>query len=138
MAASHSKRNSVRVTDSALAISSANRLKDGSNGHIGDVSLSYCPTAAISPFRSRDRTTPVTLPNLRHCTIGYNYPPVKRNYAYDAAPRVGPEPPRVPFLRLQGRWLHQAGFAIGTPLRVLVTPGRLVLEVDEGTLCAFS
>ena len=75
MAASHSKRNSVRVTDSAPAISSANRSKDGSNGHIGDVSLSYCSTAAISLFRGRDRTTQVALPKLRHCTIGYNYPP---------------------------------------------------------------
>ncbi|MDE2450111.1 MAG: SymE family type I addiction module toxin [Gammaproteobacteria bacterium] len=39
----------------------------------------------------------------------------------------------MPFLRLQGRWLHKAGFAIGTPVRILVTPGRLVLEVEERT-----
>jgi hypothetical protein len=38
------------------------------------------------------------------------------------------------FSSAQG-WLHQAGFAIGAPVRVLVTPGRLVLEVDnEGEL----
>lgn len=29
---------------------------------------------------------------------------------------------------------HKAGFTIGTPLRVLVTPGRLVLEVDHGNV----
>lgn len=123
MAVSHSIPKSVPVTDSAPAISS--------NGHIGEVSLSYCPTAAISPFRARNRTTPVALPKLRHCTVGYNHPHVKRNYAFPTAPRLGPEPRRVPFLRLQGHWLHQAGFAIGAPVRILVTPGRLVLEVDE-------
>ena len=133
MAAVHSKRNSVRVTRSAPEISSANTSKDVSNGHFGDVSPSYYPTAAISPFRARNRTAPVALPKLRHCTMGYNFPCVKRNYASDFAPRIGPEPPPVPFLRLQGRWLHRAGFAIGTPLRVLVTPGRLVLEVDRVT-----
>lgn len=37
----------------------------------------------------------------------------------------------MPFLPLRGRWLHRAGFAIGTRVRVLVTPGRLVLEVDD-------
>lgn len=133
MAVSHSIRKSVRVTDSAPAISSANLSKDVSNDHIGDVSLSYCPTAAISPLRIRNRTTPVALPRLRYCTMGYNHPYVRRNYAFPNAPRLGPEPPRVPFLRLQGRWLHRAGFAIGTPVRILVTPGRLVLEVDEKT-----
>jgi hypothetical protein len=37
----------------------------------------------------------------------------------------------MPFLRLQGRWLDQAGFAIGAEVRVEVTPGRLVIEVLE-------
>ena len=36
--------------------------------------------------------------------------------------------PAMPFLRLQGRWLHQAGFTIGTPVRVAVAPGLLALE----------
>jgi hypothetical protein len=131
MAASHSKRKSVGATDSSAAISSANPSKDVSNDHIGDVSLSYCPTATISPFRDRNRTTPVSLPKLRRCTMGYNHPYVKPNWAYPTAPRPEPDPPPVPFLRLQGRWLLQAGFAIGTSVRVLVTPGRLVLEVDD-------
>ena len=38
--------------------------------------------------------------------------------------------PSVSFLRLQGRWLERAGFAIGASVRVLVTKGRLVLEVE--------
>jgi len=133
MAGSHSIRKSVRVTDSASAISSANPLKDPSNDRIGDVSQSYCPTPAASPIRARNERTPVAPPQLRHCTVGYLHPYLRPNYAYPTAPRRTPEPPPVPFLRLQGRWLHQAGFAIGTPLRVFVTPGRLVLEVDGGT-----
>ena len=133
MADVHSKRNSVRVTRSAPAISSANASKDVSKDHIGDVSSSYSPSAATSPFPARNTTAPVALPKLRHCTMGYSSPYPKRNYTSDLAPRMGPEPSPVPFLRLQGRWLHKAGFAIGTPLRVLVTPERLVLEVDHGT-----
>jgi hypothetical protein len=37
----------------------------------------------------------------------------------------------MPFLRLQGRWLDQAGFAIGTDVCVRVERGRLVLEVID-------
>jgi hypothetical protein len=38
----------------------------------------------------------------------------------------------MPFLRLQGRWLGEAGFAIGCSVRVAVAPGLLVLELlDE-------
>jgi len=35
----------------------------------------------------------------------------------------------MPFLRLRGRWLDQAGFPIGAPVRVEVSAGRLVVEV---------
>jgi hypothetical protein len=43
--------------------------------------------------------------------------------------RLG-RPPRAPApsLRLQGRWLDQAGFAIGSKVRVDALPGRLVIE----------
>jgi toxic protein SymE len=40
-------------------------------------------------------------------------------------------PLRMPSLRLQGRWLDQAGFAIGADVHVQVEPGRLVLEVID-------
>jgi type I toxin-antitoxin system toxin SymE len=39
--------------------------------------------------------------------------------------------PSMPTLRLQGRWLERAGFAIGARVCVQVMPGRLVLEVIE-------
>lgn len=34
----------------------------------------------------------------------------------------------VPLLRLRGRWLDAAGFPIGTPVKVVVSIGRLVVE----------
>ena len=36
--------------------------------------------------------------------------------------------PSMPVLRLQGRWLDEAGFAIGMQVGVQVMRGRLVLE----------
>ena len=37
----------------------------------------------------------------------------------------------VPLLRLQGAWLERAGFAIGVPVKVHVSSGRLVIEAVE-------
>ena len=37
--------------------------------------------------------------------------------------------PPMPFLRLNGRWLDAAGFAIGADVRVEVSSGRLVIEL---------
>ena len=37
----------------------------------------------------------------------------------------------VPMLRLRGTWLKRAGFAIGVPVTVRVSEGRLVIEVAE-------
>jgi hypothetical protein len=42
----------------------------------------------------------------------------------------------MPFLHLQGRWLDRAGFTIGTNVRVLVSPGRLILEVTDSESAA--
>jgi hypothetical protein len=41
--------------------------------------------------------------------------------------------PPAPFLRLKGRWLDQAGFTIGSKVRVAVKPGRLVIETVSET-----
>ena len=41
---------------------------------------------------------------------------------------VGDHLPSVPFLRLQGRWLEEAGFPKGTKVRVNVTSGCLVIQ----------
>lgn len=129
MAGSHSKRNSTRVADSACAIPSANPPKDLPNAPIGGVSQSYCPKEAISPVPARNARMPAAVPQLRHWTVGYRHRHPKYTFPHGARRR--PEPPPVPFLPLQGRWLHQAGFTIGASVRVLVTAGRLVLEVDD-------
>ena len=37
----------------------------------------------------------------------------------------------VPWIRLRGKWLAQAGFAIDAPITVQVDQGRLVLTVED-------
>ena len=37
----------------------------------------------------------------------------------------------MPFLRLQGRWLDRACFAVGADAQAQVKPGRLVIEVID-------
>ena len=39
----------------------------------------------------------------------------------------------IPFLRLRGRWLDQAGFTVGSEVRVAVARGLIALEVIEPT-----
>ena len=64
--------------------------------------------------------------DLRHFTVGYR--PVDSR---SRAPSPRPVLPRMPSVRLTGRWLDRAGFAIGTAVRVEVSRGRLVLEAIE-------
>lgn len=63
--------------------------------------------------------------NARRLTVSRQYPESRA-----ARPRTLPTAP-MPFLRLQGRWLDQAGFAIGANVQVVVSRGRLVVEVIE-------
>ena len=48
---------------------------------------------------------------------------LKVNYLSKLHPQVD-----VPYLRLHGWWLHNAGFTIGRTLKVEVSEGRLVIE----------
>jgi Toxin SymE, type I toxin-antitoxin system len=64
--------------------------------------------------------------DLRHFTVGYR--PVDSR---SKAPSPRPVLPRMPFVRLTGRWLDRAGFRIGTAVRVQVRPGLLVIEAIE-------
>lgn len=61
----------------------------------------------------------------RCLTISRSYPECRATWST--------EPPRgpMPFLRLQGRWLDGAGFAVGAKVRVQVERGRLVVEVID-------
>ena len=65
--------------------------------------------------------------HARRLTVSRHYP--ERRAARPARLRAIPTP--MPFLRLQGRWLDQAGFVIGANVRVEVAAGRLVLEVID-------
>ncbi len=58
----------------------------------------------------------------RRLTISRIHPEWRGSYL-----RRRPEP--IPLLRLQGRWLHQAGFVIGAAVTVTVGCGELVLTV---------
>jgi hypothetical protein len=61
----------------------------------------------------------------RRLTVSRHYPASRSARAHHL-----PGAP-MPFMRLQGRWLDEAGFAIGANVRVQVAAGRLVLEVVE-------
>lgn len=37
----------------------------------------------------------------------------------------------VPFLRVQGKWMEEAGFHVGQQVHVEVQPGRLILTVED-------
>jgi toxic protein SymE len=60
-------------------------------------------------------------PKPRHLTIGYH----KHDQRHDGR-RVCTR--TVPFLRMSGEWLEQAGFNVGARVRVHVDQGRLVIE----------
>jgi hypothetical protein len=59
----------------------------------------------------------------RHLTVSRHYPESRAAPSRPAAP--------MPFLRLRGRWLDNAGFTIGANVRVEVAAGRLVVEVID-------
>lgn len=59
-------------------------------------------------------------PKPRRLTIGYHYYDQSRD-GFWAPPRT------VPFLRLGGDWLQQAGFEIGQRVQVCVTSRRIVI-----------
>lgn len=63
--------------------------------------------------------------NSRRLTISSRYPEIRTRRAEYV--RAVP----MPFLRLQGRWLDQAGFPIGAQVRVEVDRGRLIVEVID-------
>ena len=46
----------------------------------------------------------------------------------ESAPPSNSRPIAAPCLRLAGKWLEKAGFAIGAKVRVDVSQGRLVIE----------
>jgi toxic protein SymE len=70
-----------------------------------------------------------TLPAIPELSISSNPPPP----ATFASRRVTVSSigPSTPHLRLRGHWLEQAGFPVGTPVRVEVSERRLIVEAVE-------
>ena len=72
-------------------------------------------------------STPRATLDDRLLTVGDYLPSERlRPGAKSLADMTTPSP--VPFLRLQGRWLEEAGFPKGTKVRVNVTSGCLVIK----------
>ncbi len=69
---------------------------------------------------ARDSTQMSALdPQIRRLTVSYGARTVREPDGSSAP---------APMLRLQGTWLKRAGFAIGVPVAVQVSSGRLVIE----------
>ena len=62
----------------------------------------------------------------RTLTVSSLYPAPSSSRPWPTPRRSRAQEP-VPFLRLSGRWLEAAGFAIGAKVRVQVNPDRLVV-----------
>lgn len=56
---------------------------------------------------------------------------VSRTHVESRARSPRPVLTPIPQLRIQGRWLDQAGFTIGANVRVVVAHGLLALEVID-------
>ena len=82
--------------------------------------------APAQPSISRDSTQKLTpIVPIRRYTVSYGPRQVR---GLDGRPMLAPR------LCLQGAWLERAGFAIGVPVTVRVSSGRLVIEVTEPAL----
>ncbi len=63
----------------------------------------------------------------RHLKVSYMKSESRSGEPAGLRPQLSPKP----YVRLLGRWLDEAGFAIGSDIRVEVSAGRLVLEVVD-------
>ncbi|WP_081262457.1 SymE family type I addiction module toxin [Ralstonia solanacearum] len=52
----------------------------------------------------------------------------QRNWSVPA--HLRPESPRLPWIKLAGRWIEQAGFTPGQRVRVVVEHGRMIIAAD--------
>jgi hypothetical protein len=66
----------------------------------------------------------IAIPIWQAKVLSIGYPPLKSNPGSGAYRNV-------PWIKLRGHWLEQAGFAIGTPYTIEVYDGKLVFIVDE-------
>jgi hypothetical protein len=77
---------------------------------------------------STGKARPVKTPNNRYLTVDkfyHYYTPGK-----DAPPGTSNRSVAVPCIYFKGRWLEQAGFRIGSMVKIQVRPGRLILTTQ--------
>lgn len=77
----------------------------------------------------KGNTRPGKTPTEKRLTVGklyYYYPPRK-----DAPPGTSNCPVKVPWIQMKGRWLEELGFTVGAPVKVCISPGRLVLTLAQ-------
>ena len=80
-------------------------------------------SAPAQDLLSRDSTQMSAQdPQIRRLTVSYGARTVREPDGSSAP---------APMLRLQGAWLKRAGFAIGVPVMVRVSAGRLVIDASE-------
>src|SRR6185437_285318 len=94
-----------------------------------------CKNSSLSGVASADAVATKPLLGLSTATPADTSPsarPAVRTFAHRRM-TVGYIGPSVPYLRMQGWWLDRAGFGAGTPVRVEVSEGRLILEAVEQT-----
>ena len=91
--------------------------KDSPHGH----QRHHTPHARTLRSDSRHRP-PLIQTRARRLTVGSLPAPW---------PESSPRPDLLPYLRMHGRWLEQAGFAVGAKIRVRVEHHRLILEVQD-------
>jgi hypothetical protein len=89
-------------------------------------SLGHLRTCVRVPLPDPPSPPPRRLPTLKACPT--------RRIKIGLLPRE--HLPGVPFMRLAGRWLEQAGFQIGTSACVRVEEQRLVIEADPAQCVA--
>jgi hypothetical protein len=82
------------------------------------------PAGAAPATPISESPSPTEATESRYLTTSYFQPVTERRW-----PTRNPAP--MPYLRLQGRWLERAGFAVGSHVRVSVESRRLVIEVVE-------
>lgn len=62
----------------------------------------------------------------RHIKVGRTVSDYRPKHANPNQPN-----PPIPWIRLQGKWLDSAGFAVGTPLKIRVMNQCLVITANE-------
>lgn len=67
------------------------------------------------------------LPDERWITVGYGFHESRAKGAASSSSAARP----VPWIRLKGRWLAEAGFEIGARLKIRVMRGCLVLTMER-------